>query len=174
MLRRCIVIFPDFEEVHRIEAFREEYDPLFGIVKPHITLVFPFGSDLTKDKLHAHISSTLSTFRPFPLIMRGISTSWQPDGHYIFLDVAEGAESIRMISEHLYEGMLKKYKSARYDTSYVPHITLGRFQDEASLQSALTRIGDFSHEFSTTVRNVDVETIGGDGSSTIEMTFQLS
>lgn len=170
---RCIMILPDFEEAYRIEAIRERYDPLFGIVKPHISLVFPFGSDLTKNELHAHIVSALSGFRPFPLVMRGISTHRQPDGYYIFLDIAEGAESIRMISERLYEGALQEFKSDRYDTTYVPHITLGRFLDEATLQTALVHIVDFSTEFPTTICNVDVEVIRDDGSSAFEMTFQL-
>lgn len=120
MTRRCIMIIPKFEEAHRIEAIREQYDPLYGIVKPHITLVFPFGSDLTKDELHMHISSALSLMSPFPLLMRGISVRWEPDGYYIFLDAAEGGEIIRRISGRLYEGALSKYKSGRYDASYVP------------------------------------------------------
>lgn len=173
MPRRCILIFPKFQDEYRIEAIREKYDPLFGIIKPHITLVFPFYSQLTKDELCAHISSALSPFRAFPIVMRGVSTHRHPDGRYIFLDVAEGAESIHMISERLYGGALEKYRSDRYDTSYVPHITLGRFQDESTLQSALMQTGNFSRDFCTTVRNIDVETIGDDGSSAIEMTFRL-
>lgn len=168
---RCIMISPDFNEVHRIEAIREKFDPLFGIVKPHITLVFPFGSNLTKDELHTQLSSTLSAFKPFQLVIRGVSVHRQPDGHYLFLNVTKGEAEIRRISGCLYEGVLMKYKSVRYDTTYVPHITLGRFPDEEALQSALKQIGDFSHEFSTTVRSVDVEAIGDDGSSTIEMSI---
>jgi hypothetical protein len=41
------------------------------------------------------------------------------------------------------------------------------------LQAALAEIGDFPHEFSTTIRSIDVETIEDDGSSSIEATFVL-
>ncbi len=172
MTRRCIMIIPEFEDSNRIEAIREKYDPLYGTVKPHITLVFPFSSDLTKDELRAHISSALSGFNQFPLLMRGISARREPDGCYIFLDVAEGGEIIRRISGRLNEGALAKYKSERYD-AYAPHITLGKFPDEAALQCALARIGEFPYEFSTTVRSVNVENIEEDGSSAIEIILQL-
>ena len=124
---RCIMIFPHFEEMHRIETIREKCDPLFEMVKPHITMAFPFSSDLTKEEIYTHIFSAISTFKPIPLVMQGISTHRQPDGQYIFLDVAKGAKSIRMISRRLYEGALHRFKSERYDTTYMPHITLGRF-----------------------------------------------
>jgi 2'-5' RNA ligase len=173
MTRRCIMIIPELEEAHRIEAVREKYDPLHGIVKPHITLVFPFGSDLTKDELRAHILSALSGYNPFPLVMSGVSARREPDGCYIYLNVAEGQEIIRRISGQLYEGVLSTYKSGRYD-AYAPHITLGKLPDEAALQSALTQIGEFPYKFSTTVRSVCVEVIGQDGASEVEMIFQLS
>ena len=173
MPSRCIMIFPDFEEVHRIEAIRVKYDPLFGVVRPHITLVFPFTSILSKESLCAHISNALSAFGPFPIVMRGISARREPDGLYIYLNAAEGGEVIRRISARLYEDALEPFKSARYGTAYAPHITLGRFQDEAALQTALAEIGGFPHEFPTTIRSVDMETIEDDGSSSIEMTFPL-
>lgn len=173
VLQRCIVIFPGFEEERGIEGIRRRYDPLFGVVKPHITLVFPFESEWTKGELHAHISSALSSFRPFPVRMGGVSAHRQPDGNDLFLDVLEGGESIRQISRRLYEGALAKYRSARYNASYIPHMTLGRFQDDSALESALSDIGSFPHEFTTVVRHIDVEVLGEDGSSAIEMSVPL-
>lgn len=41
---RTIMIFPEFEEMEIIDEIREKYDPLARLVRPHITIVFPFIS----------------------------------------------------------------------------------------------------------------------------------
>jgi hypothetical protein len=45
-LKRAIVIFPKFENVYPIEQLRKQFDPLARTIEPHITVVFPFESDL--------------------------------------------------------------------------------------------------------------------------------
>ncbi len=71
MFKRCIMIFPDFENIEVINRIREKYDPLKGYVKPHITLVFPFESDISSAELHEHIKTTLCDCSPFKLTMQG-------------------------------------------------------------------------------------------------------
>lgn len=36
--KRDVIIIPEFSKVQIIEAIREKYDDLYGIVPPHITL----------------------------------------------------------------------------------------------------------------------------------------
>jgi hypothetical protein len=43
---RTIMIFPEFHNMDVIHFYRKQYDPLSALVKPHITLVFPFQSSL--------------------------------------------------------------------------------------------------------------------------------
>ncbi len=40
--KRCIMIFPKFENMKIINEIREIYDPVVNNVGPHITLIFPF------------------------------------------------------------------------------------------------------------------------------------
>ena len=42
MSERTIMIFPKFSNMEIIDRIRRNYDPLADLVRPHITLVFPF------------------------------------------------------------------------------------------------------------------------------------
>ncbi len=49
MKERTIMIFPKFDNLDIINSIRDKYDPLAKLVPPHLTLVFPFKSELTKE-----------------------------------------------------------------------------------------------------------------------------
>ena len=51
MNTRTIMIFPEFDNIDVINDIRKKYDPLVDLVLPHITLVFPFDSELTNEEL---------------------------------------------------------------------------------------------------------------------------
>lgn len=42
--KRDILIFPQFTNIEKIENIRKQYDELYKILPPHITLAFPFES----------------------------------------------------------------------------------------------------------------------------------
>lgn len=73
MIERCIMIFPEFNNMKIIDEIRERYDPLASHVRPHITLVFPFYSDINSDKLKEHIEHVLSEIRPFKIALKGVT-----------------------------------------------------------------------------------------------------
>lgn len=86
MIKRCIMIFPYFGNVEIIDDIRKKYDPLSEHVRPHITLVFPFESDIEASKLKEHIENVISGMMPFDIKLSGItpSTSF---GSYLFLNI---------------------------------------------------------------------------------------
>ena len=45
------MIFPQFNNIETIDEIRDRYDPLAKLVCPHITLVFPFESEITNDEV---------------------------------------------------------------------------------------------------------------------------
>lgn len=96
--KRCILIFPEFNNMHIIDRIREEYDPLAQHVRPHITLVFPFYSRLETAELEAHLRDKLSKVRPFALSLRGITPAFG-HGNYLFLNVEQGMDELVAISE---------------------------------------------------------------------------
>ena len=53
--KRDILIFPQFDNIDKIQNIRNKYDELSQILPPHITLVFPFEIDLKNDDLEASL-----------------------------------------------------------------------------------------------------------------------
>ena len=53
--KRDILIFPKFKNIEKIQLIREKYDELAQILPPHITLAFPFESDISNEKLKEEI-----------------------------------------------------------------------------------------------------------------------
>lgn len=54
-MKRAVVLFPKFNNIDTINNIREKYDPLYNYIAPHITIVFPFESDLTTNELKVSI-----------------------------------------------------------------------------------------------------------------------
>ena len=91
-LKRSIVIFPQLgKDTDLIQNIRHKYDPLVNKIAPHITLVFPFESEISSDALRQHIETQLGISKPFSLSFQGIS---QKQGNYLFLNLTQGQEQI--------------------------------------------------------------------------------
>ena len=63
--KRDILIIPKFDNIHKIQMIREKYDELFDIIEPHITLAFPFRSNISNEELkhtNLKINSLMSNF----------------------------------------------------------------------------------------------------------------
>lgn len=154
MINRAIVIFPKFENVESINAIREVHDPLFKYIDPHVTLVFPFQSELTTEILTNHLSKQLEGLRTFPLVARGISGT--SDG-YVFLDIKIGNDHIIELHDRLYSDLLKPYLN-RF-IPYTPHITVGRLSDRDEHKAVIESLTDFNTEFIAEIDRIIVERI---------------
>lgn len=100
------MIFPQFENVNVIDDIREKYDPLANHVRPHITLVFTFESNLTSIELKEHLEKLLIGISTFRLTMDNIIKMDNHLGMYLFLVLKEGIEDIKKLSSKLYTGIL--------------------------------------------------------------------
>lgn len=163
MFNRAIVIFPQFSNVRIINEIREKYDPLANYIAPHITLVFPFESDIPANELIEHIKVALVGFDKFSLAMCGITGS--SDG-YIFLDVKKGNDKIIELHDKLYGGLLKEHHN-RF-IPYFPHLTLGRLKDEKQHQQVVTSLYNFDEIFEIEIDEVVVERIDDEEKSIVE------
>nr|WP_100065610.1 2'-5' RNA ligase family protein [Miniphocaeibacter massiliensis] len=83
---RSIIILPKFKNINSIENIRKEYDPLFGLINPHITLMFPFESNLTKEEIVDIIDETIKNEKTLLIKLRGVSKSINKYGNYLFLN----------------------------------------------------------------------------------------
>lgn len=163
------MIFPKFHNMDLIEQVRKKYDPLYTKVKPHITLVFPFNSEISTEDLQEHIRSKVGAMSAFSLKLSGVSDGGQG---YLFLNVIQGKTELIEIHKKLYEGLLKPYYPP-FLQQYNPHITIGIMEHREQAAEAITQLKDMKEVFEDTVKEISVEIIGKEENSIIEMTIEL-
>ncbi|WBW96320.1 2'-5' RNA ligase family protein [Oceanirhabdus sp. W0125-5] len=175
MKRRTIMIFPQFENIKIIDEIREKYDPLAHHVRPHITLVFTFESNLTSIELKEHLEKSLAGTSPFRLTMGDIIKIDNPLGMYLFLVLKEGIEDIKKLSSKLYAGILEPYKPEWLnEKTFLPHMTIGSFTSRDDLDMAFKDVSVIKENFTTIVNKVSVEIIDENEDSIIDIEVNLS
>lgn len=92
-----------FENVDIINGIRTKYDPLVDLVRPHITIVFPFELAVSNEELSVILENRLSCVKPFEIEMKGFSTCEDRFGNYLFLNMTKGAESIIQLHDLVLE-----------------------------------------------------------------------
>lgn len=172
MQNRCILIFPEIANIDVIERIREKYDPSFRLVRPHITLVFPFESDIGAADIEAHARAALMEFEPFSVTLQGI-TEQRGFDNYMLLNVHQGKNTLKEMHRRLYSGLLENYLP-NWCRTFEPHMTVGRLTDTILFAAALEETRGMCELFTTCVKEVAVELIGGDGSSSIETSIRLA
>lgn len=168
------MIFPHFKNGQLIDNIRKKYDPLAEHVGPHITLVFPFESEVDTIKLKEHIETIASNIKPFEIILSGITPSVS-NGNYLFLNILEGNSQIIEIHKSLYTGILKEfYPQWLNDIDYTPHITVGCISNMDDFEKAVEETKDIEDVFQTSVDAISVEIIDENEDSIIELNIPLS
>lgn len=161
MKERTIMIFPNFHNIEKINEIRKKYDPLSNLVRPHITLVFPFKSELTTENISEQIETSVKDISPFELELRGFSTEQSKFGNYLFLNVTKGAEYLNELN-----GCLYNYHPP---FPYKPHMTVGKVHSIEQLEAAYSEVSNSDEVFTTIVDTISVEIIGEHGESIIEV-----
>lgn len=170
MSLRTIMIFPEFENMEIIDNIRKQYDPLAELVRPHITLVFPFESPMGNEELGRILQERLAGIKPFQLKLGGISKQEDIFGNYLFLNVLQGADEICLMHQVLYENEFQAFDKG---LQYVPHMTVGKLATVEELDKAEARVKSLKDVFSTVVRKISVEMIGENEESIIVIEKEL-
>lgn len=162
--KRDVIIIPEFGNVQILETIREKYDELYGIIPPHITLAFPFDSDISDDLLKSRLTEIAGDLKPFKIRLKGLSFEWdnRVSTYYIFLNFIQGEETIKDLHKRIYADVLQE--ELTFD--YKPHITLGCTKEMIDLS--------LDEEFETTVDQLSVELIGENEESNIIIRVKLS
>ena len=163
MQERTIMIFPEFNNQEIINGIRKKYDPLYNLVKPHITLVFPFKSSMPDEILSQKLEESLKEAIPFSLILQGISRHKDTYGNYIFLNIKKGSQEIIKIHNDLYLNIFGE----RYCEPFIPHMTIGNLDSADEMEQAYNSVKDMDICFTTIIEKVSVEMIGNNGESII-------
>ena len=169
LIKRTIMVFPDFCNMRFIDDLRKKYDPLANKVRPHITLVFPFESILTQNEILEILGNRLSDITPFVIKAHGLSTS----SRWLILNLSDGVDVLTKINSILYEHEFYDYKPI-WLNMYTPHITVGIFNTTEEAEIAFEQNYFFDHIFTCMIDKVHVEIIGDDEESIIELAFSLS
>ncbi|RIW33331.1 2'-5' RNA ligase family protein [Bacillus salacetis] len=167
-MKRSITVFPEFENNHLIQELRRKYDPLHNLIPSHITLVFPFTSNIAGDCLKEHMAEKLLGVEPFEIKLKEITGD---NGEYLFLNVKTGNDQLIRIHDLLYSGILKGFLFRR--VSYNPHLTVGRLPGTQDFDRALRDTENFNEEFRTVIKKIIIETIEEDGRSNPEFCYNL-
>ena len=168
-MKRAIVLFPKFENIDAIQAVRERFDPLASFIAPHITLVFPFESELSTQEIGDHVRRAIEGVKRFPVQLSSVTGDFR-DG-YLFLNVKRGNDSIIDLHDRLYSGALEPFLFRK--VTYCPHMTVGRIEAQAEFDQALETLGDFTTRFEAQIDRVYVENIDSHERSTIELVLDL-
>jgi len=73
------MIFPKLNDMDIIDGIRDRFDPLAKLVRPHITLVFPFEHDMSNEELEQILDYRLNGISPFDLEMQGFKMATPSD-----------------------------------------------------------------------------------------------
>ncbi len=168
-MKRAIVLFPKFINMDAIQAVRERFDPLANYIAPHITLMFPFESELSTEELREHMIQAIQGVKRFPVQLGGITGDYREG--YLFLNVKRGNDEIIDLHDRLYSGALESFLYRK--VTYCPHVTVGRLEQQTEFDQALEALGDFATRFEAQVDRVYVENIDSFERSTIELVFDL-
>ena len=116
---RYIALFPEVPP--EVQELRSACDPLAEIVSPHLTLVFPFVSDVADDRILAHLESCLPIRSASTGIrLHGITAH----GEHLFLNVKSGNDTLISLHDRLYTGLFALHLSPLF--TFIPHLTVGR------------------------------------------------
>ena len=164
--KRDILIIPKFNNIHKIQMIREKYDELFDKIEPHITLAFPFRSNISNEKLKQQLTDIIRDNNPFRIKCKGVTLRKDKriNTYYIFLNIVEGKEIINEINHKIYENILRDVDLKKYN--YEPHITLG------TTNNPNEKI-ELNEEFETIVDSIVVEQIGKNEKSILEFMINL-
>ncbi|HDV8361256.1 TPA: 2'-5' RNA ligase family protein [Bacillus cereus] len=160
---RTILLFLNNMFIDKIENIRHKHDPLFGLIPPHITIVFPFKSNISNDELKSHIFNVSKGGGKIEIEFANRITSV---GNYLFLEVDRGRKQIEELHDSLYTGPLLQF--LKEDIPYIPHVTVGRKESAELATEVVKEIPSFHGKLNCLIDRISVERIGENGESIIE------
>jgi 2'-5' RNA ligase len=163
---RSIAIYPRIDGDAAIHRVRSRFDRLATKVPYHVTLVFPFSSDLPGDEIAAHMAAAAVGIGPVSMSLGAPAA----DDDVIHLPVLGGQEAIRILHGRLHSGLLAPF--LRTDVVYAPHVTVGRCRDRDDRQACL-REAEAIRGLTGVAEVISSEIIEADESSTREIDVPL-
>jgi 2'-5' RNA ligase len=134
-----------------IEAIRREHDPLSEQLPAHITLVFPFDSELSGIELADRVRQAAEPTTAFNVTFGPVVVH---DQTYLFSNISGGSDAVVGLHRVLYEHL--RPLGATLIGTFVPHITVGRLSNRAAADSAAVELACTFLGGATTVSTVSL------------------
>ena len=148
-----------------VEQARRRFDPLASMVPPHVTLVFPFSSDVD---VSAHLASVLADVAAFDVTLDGVTGA---EGSYVFYGVKRGNDRLIELHDRLYGDVLTGFLDG--ERPYLPHVTVGRIGDPVAWRAALAALRETVPRTAVTVSRVVAYRRRPDGGYGVEHEVRL-
>ncbi|MFZ6624199.1 2'-5' RNA ligase family protein [Vagococcus fluvialis] len=167
-MEKSILLIPKLKNIEFIESIRKKYDPLYNKVPPHITLVFPFETNIENNIIINHIESS---FKHFQIVHFSLDSFSYLKNGYVFWNVIEGRDYLMKMNKQLYSGILAPFKHKTIQ--YNPHITIANCSDSTQLHQIINELENSSiHEICTDF-SIIFEEIQLNGDSKVIKEFKL-
>jgi len=151
------VCYPDLEKeaFDWIQSVREPHDPNYSLIAPHFSLVFPVTEIDTNDFTH-HCKDICGGVSPISFIIRRamINKVCNTDDWYLFLVPDEGNSAIGRLHDRLYTGIFEK--ELMLEIPYIPHITVGRFNDGHNCKKLCDEINEKVIYIAGRISSIDI------------------
>ena len=154
--KRAILTMVNFSNINKIKEIQKKYYDIADKIEPHITVVFPFNSEISDEELYNKLNEVLSKYRPFKIVCHGVSTPAQ-ESNYRFLNIVESKDIIKNISDDIYRKIIPEHLQYRDKYNYDPHISLAN--------KPLDKEIELEDTFEMVVDSLYVERIGDDDES---------
>ncbi len=138
-----------------IQSIRRRYDPHYESVAPHVSLIFEV-TDIIRDQYVAHVRAVCQATSRINLCFRcaTVTPGITADNWYLFLVPDEGYSDVLRLHDRLYTDLLADH--LRLDIPYIPHITLGLFDEAAACKKAADELNRERFDIPGTIASVEV------------------
>ncbi|MFM2483797.1 2'-5' RNA ligase family protein [Celerinatantimonas yamalensis] len=165
---KSIYIPIESSHIDVLDCIRRDYDSLYGKIPAHVTLVFPFLSELDEGLVVSHIREVLACEKQFSFTL---GFTLFNDNGTCYIPIEKGANHITSLNSRLYSGCLSSYRSLEYE--FVPHVTIARSVSPDKIIHVESRAESvFGTNF--VVKEVVLENIGKDGSGKVVISTKLA
>lgn len=151
-MKRVILVEPEIDDSEGIIKIFNKFNLDSKFVNLHISLVFPFDSNLETDKMSSIFKNVLSKYKSLNVRLRGLTVSHEKNDNFLFLNVDENRDILKQMSKDLYDslGDCTKLKG-----KYIPHITLGKSEAIDEIQKMYRLASDLLEEdYSATINTI--------------------
>ncbi len=151
MTLRAVVAVPRGEVMAMLEAIRLRYDPFAGQLPAHVTIVFPFDSDIVDDTLRSHVEALGGA----GIAVHSPAGAHRPARrHHLGASITTGSDSIVGLHARQYTGPLARHRSSAH--GFAPQVTVGRFDERSAMEAALRELSSIDLMIDTIVTAVTI------------------